>query len=264
MDGWRSCQFIMEHEREQMGVVAKIFAFLRVCVFYVFSALWIPYIILRAIFGSGDASFYPSARRWCLVGIKLFGIRVHSEGVERMQPGRDYVVIANHRSHFDIFSIVAAFGTRQTRWVAKKELGRVPIFGTAIRVTQQILIDRNDNSQAVAQLREHLGDNGTSVIFFGEGGRAPTTELQPFKKGGAAFAIDAGLPVVPVAISGSERLLPKYSVLPAPGDIRVMVGEPIPVDGLGEGDRASLTERVRSSVAAMLATVERTVENARP
>jgi 1-acyl-sn-glycerol-3-phosphate acyltransferase len=181
-----------------------------------------------------------------------------------MQAGSDYVVIANHRSHFDIFAIVGAFGTRQTRWVAKKELGKVPIFGTAIRVTQQILIDRKDNSQAVEQLRAHLGDHGTSVIFFGEGERAPTTELQPFKKGGAAFAIDAGLPVVPVAISGSERLLPKHSMFPRSGDIRVMVGEPIAVDGLGEGDRTSLTERVRSSVAAMLATVERNVENAVP
>ena len=94
------------------------------------------------------------------------------------------------------------------------------------------------------------------MIFFGEGERATTTELQPFKKGGAAFAIDAGLPVVPVEISGSERLLPKHSMFPRSGDIRVMVGEPIAVDGLGKGDRTSLTERVRSNVAAMLATVE--------
>jgi 1-acyl-sn-glycerol-3-phosphate acyltransferase len=100
------------------------------------------------------------------------------------------------------------------------------------------------------------------VVFFGEGERAPTTKVLPFKKGGAAFAIEAGLPVVPIAISGSERLLPKHSMMPVPGEIRVMIGDPIPVDNLTKDDRGELSERVRSTVVTMLAKVEPNVENA--
>jgi 1-acyl-sn-glycerol-3-phosphate acyltransferase len=253
---------MMGTEREPLSLFAKIMAIMRLCVFYVFSFFYIPYIILRGIFATGDASFYPAARRWCRVGARLFKIRVHTEGLDSLETDRTYVVIANHRSHFDIFAIVAAFGPRQTRWVAKKELGKVPIFGLAIRVTHQILIDRKDNSQAVAQLKKHLGSKGSSVVFFGEGERAPTTKVLPFKKGGAAFAIEAGLPVVPIAISGSERLLPKHSMMPVPGEIRVMIGDPIPVDNLTKDDRGELSERVRSTVVTMLAKVEPNVENA--
>jgi 1-acyl-sn-glycerol-3-phosphate acyltransferase len=144
----------------------------------------------------------------------------------------------------------------ETRWVAKRELSKIPVFGPALRRTGQILIDRGDHEQAVRELKESLNRRGCSVVFFAEGRRAPTTELQPFKKGGAAFAIDAGLPVVPVAVSGSQNVLEKYSLVVRPGVIRVMIGDPIDVTGLTADDRVALTDRVRNEIEAMLATME--------
>ena len=246
----------MRYERAPLGPGRSIAAFSRVVVFYAFSALYIPLVILRTWLGSDTSSYYPMARFWCAAGRAIFGIRVRAEGAEHLAPHEDYVVVANHRSLFDIFAIVAAFGARQTRWVAKKELGRVPIFGSALRATGQILIDRQDHSQAVEALHAHVGDRGTSIVFFGEGHRAPGVELLPFKKGGAAFAIDAGLPLVPIAISGSQLLLPSDSILPVPGEIRVVVGDPIDVAGMGPDDREALTERVRETIRRTLDRLE--------
>jgi 1-acyl-sn-glycerol-3-phosphate acyltransferase len=246
----------MSAERQTASLRARVEGGARLVAFYGFSALFLPVIVLIALIKPGDYVWYRLARVWARVSLAIFGIRVESFGAERLGEGQDYVLLVNHRSHFDSLAIVEALGARETRWVAKRELLKVPLFGYGLRVTGQILVDRSDHSQAVDALRAHLGDRGATIVFFAEGARSESGELSAFKKGGAAFAIDAKLPVVPVAVAGSEKVLRKHSWLVTPGRIRVAVGEPISTRGMTSADRERLTALARDRVAALLADIE--------
>jgi len=231
-------------------------AWLRLALFYVFSAVYLPVVIGLAMVPITRRFWYRAARVWVSVALAIFSVRVAVHGGDKLIESQDYVVVANHRSNFDVFALIRAFGSRETRWVAKSELGRVPIFGYGLRATGQILIDRNDHQQALSALRDRLGKHGASVVFFAEGQRAPGTELLPFKKGAAAFAIGSGLPIVPVAISGSEKVLSKYSLFAHPGTIEVVIGEPIDTSTATAADRDLFTRLSRDAVEALLASCE--------
>jgi len=237
------------------GLADRLSSFARVVGFYLISAAWLPVIIAVALVRPGPA-YYPLVRAWARFTLGWFGIRLRVSGSENLESGRDYVVLANHRSHFDSLALIVAFAGHETRWVAKRELQRVPIFGFGLRATGQILIDRSNRQGAVEELRRHLGQRGASVVFFPEGRRAPGLALLPFKKGGAAFAIDAGLAILPVAISGSERVLPRESMLVRSGDIQIAIGKPFDPGTPESADRERVTARVRDIIEAMLARMD--------
>lgn len=228
----------------------------RVATVFAWSALMLTVIALAALARPGDRLYYRIAMVWCRGILRVFGVTYSVEGTEHFEPGRDYVVLANHRSHLDPPIMALGSPGIETRWVAKKELKDVPIFGRTLVVTGQIFIDRKDPAAAVAELNDHERDRGVSVCFFPEGRRNPDNRLMPFKKGGAAFAINAGLPVLPMAISGSERCLAARSLTARPGHVRVKIGAPIATDGLTYDDRDALTERVRAEIARLLEELE--------
>lgn len=246
----------MSANRESPGLWARVLASLRLLAFYIFSAIYIPVIVAVALLKPGDYLYYRLIRVWVAVTLAIFRVRVVTSGLDGLAAGEDYVLLVNHRSHFDSLAIVKALGPRETRWVAKRELMRVPVFGYGLRVTGQILVDRKDHTQALEVLRANLGKHGATVVFFAEGQRSASGALSSFKKGGAAFAIDAGLPVVPVAIAGSEKVLPKYSLTVLPGSIHVAFGEPLSTNGLGHGDRDMLTAAAYDKVRNLLDQVE--------
>jgi 1-acyl-sn-glycerol-3-phosphate acyltransferase len=147
---------------------------------------------------------------------------------------------------------VAALEEFQLRWVAKRELTRIPVFGWALRHTGHIIIDRSDHEQAIASLRaaRKQMEEGISVMIFPEGTRGVTGQpLLPFKKGGFMLALETGFPIVPLAIRGSGRILPRGSLTPRRGHIEVVVGPPIPVAGL---DRDELMRRVHDFLTAYI------------
>jgi 1-acyl-sn-glycerol-3-phosphate acyltransferase len=248
----------MSVNRQSPGLWARVLASFRLVAFYVFSAIFIPVIVAVALMRPGEYLYYRLIRLWVARVLEIFGVRVESTGAERLAAGKDYVLMVNHRSHFDSLAIVRALGARETRWVAKRELLKIPLFGYGLRVTGQILIDRKDHTQALEALRANLGKHGATVVFFAEGERSATGELSAFKKGGAAFAIDAGMPVVPVAVAGSEQVLPKHSLFALPGCIRVAFGEPIETAGLGPADRERVTDLAHGRVRDLLARIEST------
>jgi len=144
---------------------------------------------------------------WGRVVLATAGLRVRVVGRERFDRRRQYVVMANHRSHFDAPLLYGWLGFRFL-WVMKKELRRAPVLGPACARVGHIFIDRRDHAQAVAALREGLARSaGASVLFFPEGTRSPDRNLLPFKKGGFALAAEAGLPILPVTVTGTERAL---------------------------------------------------------
>jgi 1-acyl-sn-glycerol-3-phosphate acyltransferase len=247
----------MDNSAGVLPIGTRVLLGLRVALWFPYSAIHLLFIIAVVLVARESRYWYPLVRRWATASLRWFRIEVQAVGVSNLVRGRDYVILANHRSHFDIFAIIAALAGIETRWVAKRELTRVPIFGLGLKISGQILIGRHDHEQALRELQSNLGKHGSTVVFFAEGQRSSTAGLLPFKKGGAAFALDAGLPVVPVAVSGSERVLAKHTLLVRPGIIRVRIGEPIDTRGMDMDDRGSLTLRARDCVASMLSLMER-------
>ena len=192
------------------------------------------------------------ARMWARAILALYGVSVRTRRLAKLDPRAPYVIMSNHRSQFDILAVVAALGNHQLRWVAKKELTRVPIFGWALKHTGHIVIDRSDPPQAIASLRAARAqmERGISVVLFPEGTRSEAGQaLLPLKKGGFMLALETGFPIVPVVVRGSREILPRGSWRAAAGEIEVVVGAPIPVAGVA---REELMARVRDFMLTQL------------
>jgi len=189
----------------------------------------IPAVVLQLLRPSGDA-VPRAARLWSRWMLAAVGARVDYEGLDRIDTSRPYVFIANHQSSVDIWVLLAALPLT-TRFVAKRELQKVPVIGWALSASGSIFVDRTDRGRAIASLRgaaERIRE-GVSVILFAEGTRSRDGTLLPFKKGPFHVALQAGVPVVPIAISGSWDVLPPRSLKVRPGRVLVRLLEPVDV-----------------------------------
>lgn len=182
---------------------------------------------------------------------RLCGVRVHVHGLEHLRQ-EPYVFVANHQSHFDIVALLGHL-PGQNRFAAKKELFKQPVVGLILRTMGMIPVDRDDTLGSVEQLNR-LKTDGHSIAIFPEGTRSPDGQLLPFKKGAFVTAIQLGIPVVPIVCKGTADVMPRGEYLSiVPGDVRLVVLEPIPTCGMTYEDRDDLLARVRSVIAAELA-----------
>ena len=192
------------------------------------------------------------ARGWARTILFVTGVRLTVLHAERLEGGPSAVLAANHASMADILVLFAALPV-QIRFLAKRSVFRVPFLGWGIKAAGFVPVDRGDPRQGQeamdAALRRLKG--GRSVVVFPEETRSRDGELLPFKKGAALIAIRAGLPLVPVSIVGTYKVLPPESLRSSPGRVIVSVGEPIPTQGLSAADRAELTRRLRGSIEAL-------------
>jgi 1-acyl-sn-glycerol-3-phosphate acyltransferase len=189
------------------------------------------------------------ARSICRVG----GVAVTVSGAERLEPDTPYIFAANHQSQFDIL-VLQGFLKVNFRWLAKKELFNVPVWGPAMRRTGYIPIDRSHGRQAIKSLAEAARkiSAGTSVIIFPEGTRSPDGKLHEFKAGAMVLALKSGVPIVPVAILGTHEILPKGRLLMHPGKVHVRVGRPIEIKNYRIGDKHELARVTQAAVAELL------------
>ncbi len=188
--------------------------------------------------------------RWIsLVG----GIRYRVIDAERIDWNRNYLFMTNHASQFDVPALLAAIPI-SIRFVAKKILFWIPIFGWALYLGGFIGIDRSNRERAIRSLNRAAETirSGASVVIFAEGTRSRDGLLLPFKKGGFAMAVKAGIPIVPMAISGSRQVLPKGSLKIRPGTIEIRFGDPIPTGEYTMENKEILMERVRNAIREML------------
>jgi 1-acyl-sn-glycerol-3-phosphate acyltransferase len=192
-----------------------------------------------------------AAREWGRANLAANRLRVTVNGRENVPDG-PAVFVANHVSFVDIWVLVAELpGT--VRFLAKRELLRVPFFGWAMRSAGHIPIDRKNRQAAVDACGEAgtLIRNGTSAIVFGEGTRSRTGQLLPLKKGAFVLAIQAGVPVVPVFLEGTYQVLPRGTILLRRHPVRMRIGEPIATTGLTYADRDALAARCREALVAL-------------
>jgi 1-acyl-sn-glycerol-3-phosphate acyltransferase len=174
---------------------------------------------------------------------------VSVRGRENIDRKQSYVVVANHQSHFDIF-VIYGWLFMDVKWVMKKELRKVPFIGWACEKLEFIYVDRSDNQKAIESLnsaRERI-INGTSVIFFPEGTRSKDGSFGRFKKGAFRMAVDLGLPILPITIKGTRKVLPSGSFNLQPGRAEMVIHEAISTKEYNDGNVEDLVERIRNLI----------------
>lgn len=198
-----------------------------------------------------------STQDWGRQILRAAGTPVLVEGMEKVPRNQPVIYASNHSSMFDIWALSSVL-PGSTRFVAKQELARLPLLGPAMVAAGHIMIDR-----AVARRAFEAYDRaaqtvrrGFSPIVFPEGTRSPTGELLPFKNAPFALAIAAQVPLVPVYVHNTFRILPKGGWRLRSMPIRVFVGEPIPTAGLTPADREALRDRCRAAILALRARVD--------
>jgi len=186
---------------------------------------------------------------WARLNLALSGVSISVSGDELIDKDQPYIVMANHQSYYDVFALIG-YLPLPLRWVMKMELREIPIFGIACEKVGHIYIDRGNSEKAQKSLKA-AGEKiraGSSVTFFPEGTRSPDGKLQRFKKGGFIMALEAGMPILPVTVVGGRKILPRKSLRILPGNMKIIIHEPIPVDKYTYETKEKLIERVREVI----------------
>jgi 1-acyl-sn-glycerol-3-phosphate acyltransferase len=180
-------------------------------------------------------------------------MRVEVKGREHIDPGQSYVLVSNHQSQYDIFLLYGWLGV-DFKWVMKQELRKVPGIGVACESLGHIFIDRSNHATALATLEAAKTKivDGTSVIFFPEGTRSRDGKLKRFKKGAFRMAVDLGLPILPLTVTGTRDVLPAGTSDVLPGSATLIIHAPVPVADLEPSDGQRLSDQVREIIASSL------------
>jgi len=222
--------------------------------------LWYLYTVVMALLSlalwpfdrTGELQHW-CARWWCrLVAWTIFA-RIHVHGVAHVRRGRPYVYMANHASLIDTPALFA-YLPHQFRIMAKKSLFNVPFMGWHLRTAGHFPIDHGNPRKTAISLRRVIegGKGGRSLAVFPEGRRTDDGQLQAFEPGAFKIALRAGVPIVPVTIRGTFKMLPRTSLAPRPGRVDVIISEPIETTDYNEKTLPALIERVRMAIAAHL------------
>ncbi|TFB11187.1 1-acyl-sn-glycerol-3-phosphate acyltransferase [Candidatus Marinimicrobia bacterium MT.SAG.3] len=188
--------------------------------------------------------------KWAWFLLKLAGVKIEVNGLENITQGESYIFISNHASLLDIPTVCLGLPF-QLRFLAKKELFKIPLFGPALLSAGHIKIDRGNLESAVKSLKEAaivLKKRGYSALVFAEGTRSLNGEVGRFKKGGVILALSMGIPIVPVSISGSASLAAKGVYLVKSGKIKMTIGKPISTEGKDISARHQLVSTIRDEV----------------
>lgn len=209
--------------------------------------------LVLSLFDRSGRAMIAVARVWARSLLKIARVRVKVEGLEKIDPRAAYVFAANHLSYMDT-PVVLSHIPVQFRFMAKKGLFQIPLLGTHLMQAGHIPVPREDPRAAVKTLAlaaETIRSRAISVLIFPEGGRSEDGNLQEFKEGAAYIAIKAGVPIVPVSLTGTRRILAMHSATFHSGPVMLRIGEPIATTGMMLRERGELTEAVRERIVEL-------------
>lgn len=228
-------------------------------VFYLIPAISVYTLLLGAasivssVFDRRGHFAHRCARAWSWLILKTTGVRVRVEGLERITPGTTYVFVSNHQSIYDIPVIFASL-PYQLRIIAKASLARFPVLGWHLRRGGHLFVDRKNPDEArILDRWRALVKDGLSLIIFAEGTRSVDGTVGRFKAGSFLLALEAGLPIVPLAVVGTRHVMQKGRLRTEPGDVELIVHDPIfppRLESPGVRDAKALATRVHDIVAA--------------
>lgn len=219
-------------------------------IFTVISALLC--VILFPLIGPDKVSYYIGLF-WgrSIVYASLSPVRVF--GQENLDPDKSYILIANHSSSFDIYTIFGWIG-RNIRWVMKKELTKIPLFGWATKYSGQIAVDRSNTQAAIDSINEarETLKPGVSIMFFPEGTRSRDGKLKNFKKGAYHFAHDMRLDLVPITIKGAYQVKTPGKFWGSKGSIDIIIHKPVPIEQHDRKEMQQLIDKTKEIIAEPL------------
>jgi 1-acyl-sn-glycerol-3-phosphate acyltransferase len=214
---------------------------------------WTAYMSINTVIFSylttEENNIHRLARIWAKYLLLLTNVRVQVIGIENIRKGQPQVFMVNHHSVFDIFVLLAQIPS-QFRWVIKRELFKVPVFGKALRVAGYIEIDRQHRDKALKSLDVAAAKirDGKSVMSFPEGTRSQEGTIRPFKQGIFYLAMQSGVPIVPISIIGTGDIMPKNSLQIIPQSVIMIIDKPVDVSGYSIETRQELIARVRDII----------------
>ena len=214
--------------------------------------LGIPGLIV-AVFDKRHHPIHISARYWGRSLLRACGAKVSIESKETLEQHRPALVVANHTSNLDIY-LTCGHAPIPFMIPAKAELFKIPVLGRVMRGLGMVPLERSRSARDLRQIdkmAEHFREDAV-LIFFPEGTRSPDGRLRRFKKGAFTIAIRHGVPIIPMAIAGAQRIQPAGSWKARAGRMHVRVLDPIPTKDLGMEDRDWLTDEARRRIEEAL------------
>jgi 1-acyl-sn-glycerol-3-phosphate acyltransferase len=208
--------------------------------------------------GFGDVSMWVGRHVWARPLLAVMGVTLTVEGRDRYEAGQPWVVAANHQGVLDIPVMFLAFPDLRIRFLAKKELFYIPVFGWYLWLAGHISVSRGNLRKAIKSIElagERIKKHRSTIMVFPEGTRTEDGRIKGFKKGAFVLAAKTGVPVVPVAIAGSFGAINKNRWNIDPGSIHVRILDPIRTEGMTYEDRNALMRAVEASITAGVAVL---------
>jgi len=208
-------------------------------------------IIAAGLFGRTGNLAFSLSKIWAYIMLAVSGVETEIKHRERIREGTSYIIISNHQSLYDIIALVTALGV-QYRWFIKREILKVPLFGYGLYASRNIFIDRSNTAKAIESINQGIDrlPRGVSIMVFAEGTRSKDGQIHEFKKGGFIAAVSRKIPILPVTVNGSRRILPKGSLKVNPGKIQVVIGDPLETADYSTADVQELIDRTRQTIMA--------------
>jgi 1-acyl-sn-glycerol-3-phosphate acyltransferase len=242
-------------------MIARLRGFLLLAFWFTSIAVVAPLLIVLVLLTKNENFIYSPVRLFIRAGLAMVGVRVEVIGRERLDPNQTYLFTPNHQSLIEV-PLCVTYLKRNIAYLGKKEVFKYPIFGYGIRLIGVVPVDRGNSASAVesAKLAAENLRRGKSYVVYPEGTRSPDGRLLPFKKGAFMMAIDAGVPIVPISISGANEIMPKRQIKVFPSTVRLTVHEPISTKSYSRENIGELMQLTRTRIASGLTEKPATVQ----
>ena len=237
--------------------MAKIRGLFLVIFWFTAIGLCGPILILLCYLTKDENYIYKPIGWFVRLGLAMVGVKVDVKGLEHLDPTQPYIFTPNHQSFIEVPLFVTYLG-RNPGYLAKKEVFKYPVFGPGIRMMGVIPVDRSNSPAAVESAKQATRNirRGKSFMVYPEGTRSKDGTLLPFKKGAFMMAIEAGVPIVPVTVSGATKIMPKGEFKLFPSTVHLIIHEPISTKDYSKENVSDLMQRTRAKIYSALSIEE--------